>query len=791
MAAPAQIPKSDLPAPAGAGGGLGSLIENVIQRGFGLVFDAIKGSLAHVIRLGVELIMESFEQIASRQLAPAIDQVLASPDLPEWFRSYLKELKNPTSQISAAGLASFQSGMASGAAGSALAPVFRVLNYTMDRQLHTMRPDLSLLYAMYWRVPESREWMAKSYLDTGWAPAWEPWIQETVRPRLGPADLITIARRAGQDPTAMHDEIARFGYSDTEITRMIELSKIIPGPGELISMAVREAWDEEFAALGKTDEGLPGEFVAWSGKQGLSPDWCKRYWRAHWQLPSPQMGMEMLHRGVITDAEFEKLLKALDISPGWRDKLKSISYAVPTRVDIRRAFRDGVIGEQQVKRAYLDFGYDEKWADILTKWTVIAYAPEEKEVTVSDIRSALERGTLTESEATEMWQSLDVGDEAIGFYIAQVRFKKAEALKQKRLDAVETKFVSGRIDRAAAATQLSALGLPGSEIEVLLETWTVAREAKVRQPSESQWRGFYLDDLIPVDVFRRELGELGYDDETIALYIRAADAEKTRQAALEAERAQNEQERIATAERASAYQKNVASTDVQIAQQKMSISNAQAALNAGLSDQEILDANLRLDQLDEQIAAEQKQIAVFREQIAIARNTLDARISAVLRHDLDERIGTAQTAIAEFDRSVAALNVEIAQAKVELLTVETDTEKQILKQSIAAWQLQQATLRENVEAQQLDITIARNELRLYITDDERQALERTIRDSDEGIRRRDVVIAEYRAEQVSIRAGIAAALNSDQRVTLSQSVNAARKRIAELQVERAEARVEV
>ncbi|GAH79863.1 unnamed protein product, partial [marine sediment metagenome] len=74
----------------------------------------------------------------------------------------------------------------------------------------------------------------------------------------------------------------------------------------------------------------------WAGKKGLSKEWSERYWAAHWNLPSPQQGFEMLHRGVINVSELNMLLRALDVMPFWRDKLTAIAFRRLTRVDIRR-----------------------------------------------------------------------------------------------------------------------------------------------------------------------------------------------------------------------------------------------------------------------------------------------------------------------------------------------------------------------------------------------------------------------------------------------------------------------
>ena len=81
------------------------------------------------------------------------------------------------------------------------------------------------------------------------------------------------------------------------------------------------------------------------------------YWRAHWELPSPTTGFEMLHRlhpdvlevigekykemglnpdDLKTDLDtLKELLKISDYPKYWRDRLAAISYSPLTRVDLR------------------------------------------------------------------------------------------------------------------------------------------------------------------------------------------------------------------------------------------------------------------------------------------------------------------------------------------------------------------------------------------------------------------------------------------------------------------------
>jgi predicted nucleic acid-binding Zn-ribbon protein len=790
MAKASAPPPISIPPSSSAPGGLGQKVEDTLTRFLLRVADSVKDTLSHVLRYGLQIFLEALEPELLDIYGPALREIVNEPEAPEWLKHIANIGLSGKYEGGVQALIGIGGGAAAQGIGTIVNAPLAAVGYKINRRFMPWRMSLDYGMLAARRDPNRIPYTLGDSLDQGMNDARMQAMMDVMERRLDQQSLIQRMLRGDMTADATRDELWKQGWNNEHANMLIQLAQLIPGPGDLISMAVREAWDDEFARLAGTDEGLPAEFVAWAGKTGLSADWCKRYWRAHWQLPSVQMGMEMLHRGVIDDATFAELIKVLDISPYWRDKLKAISYAVPTRVDVRRAYQDGVIDEAKVKRAYLDFGYNEEWATILTKWTVVRYAPEEKDITLADIKSALKSGLLTEAEASDAMSALDVSDEAIGFYISQARYQRAADIKAKQISAIEAKYVAGKIDRAAAASQLTALSIPSSEIEVDLDDWTAAREAKVRQPTYAESRGFYLDDLISSADFQKALHDLGFEDADIALYLKSADADKDRAAKDAIQKAQAEQERLAKAEKATAYQKAVADIDVQLAQQRQIIANAQAALNAGVSDKALRETEDKISQLSEQIAAERSAIAKLNEQITTATNALNAKISEVARTELDTAISDAQTTIAEDNQDLAALNTEIAQAKLALLTAELDEDKATLKENIATWQVTQAQIRQDIEDQHLAITNAQNTLRLYITDEDRQALEATIRDSKEAIAGHNTTIADYQAQQATLRTGIAAALNADTRAALTAAIDDAHKKIAELQVSRAQARVE-
>lgn len=80
------------------------------------------------------------------------------------------------------------------------------------------------------------------------------------------------------------------------------------------------------------------------------------YWGAHWTLPSISQLNEMLFRGIIDRAEWERFVRFNDLEPLSIPRLGEIIYNPFTRVDVRRMSRMGILNDDELLQAYADLG---------------------------------------------------------------------------------------------------------------------------------------------------------------------------------------------------------------------------------------------------------------------------------------------------------------------------------------------------------------------------------------------------------------------------------------------------
>ena len=173
-------------------------------------------------------------------------------------------------------------------------------------------------------VDKDQAWIRLQH--QGWD---EPYVKawgEISKPRLSEQDLLTLMMRDDKSRNDVHSELLLRGWERDDIQDMRNFRDIIPSVNDLISMAVREGFNDSAATLFGYDQDYPDEINEWLEKQGLSRSWGKKYWRAHWNLPGIMQVFEMLHRlrpgrtdNPVTMSDVDQYLLAADF-PSFMDR---------------------------------------------------------------------------------------------------------------------------------------------------------------------------------------------------------------------------------------------------------------------------------------------------------------------------------------------------------------------------------------------------------------------------------------------------------------------------------------
>lgn len=418
--------------------------------------------------------------------------------------------------------------------------------------------------------------------------------------QLREENAIQALFRGIQTEDQLRDNLRRRGYYESEIDALIEVSHFYPSPADLILWQAREVFEPgmiERYGLDAEVEGIQREAFY---KAGMTDEQIVNFWRAHWEHASWTQVVEMLRRGLLTkekgapeapttkaawearDAEGEEAMfdwyRLVEIPPFWRDKLTAMSWAVPTRVDVRRWWDMRTIDEERLRSIYHAQGYHGADLDDYVLWTKVYVAfpdlmarftkgwitedeakqelmdlgmpadrvdemletkiakaksemeesTESRDFTRSEILDGYRKRLFTEEEARASLADLNYSPEQIDFYIDREELKRDQELKDAYLKRYKVLFVEGMITWPDVAEALTTLGFGEAEVADLGPIWDLERMYRIAHPTRADLDRFLKADIIDEVIYRDEMRKMGYSDRYIDWYlaVRAAKEEE-------------------------------------------------------------------------------------------------------------------------------------------------------------------------------------------------------------------------------------------------------------------------
>lgn len=328
----------------------------------------------------------------------------------------------------------------------------------------------------------------------------------------------TLWLRGALTEDQMFMRMRELGYTDTRIKEIIQGWSVIPGPTDLFHLVAKEAFEPDAIKEMGLDAEFPVEQLEWLKKQGLSEEWGRKYWYAHWEMPSIQMGFEMLHRGIINHDQLDTLFRTVEIPPYWRDKLTAIAYAPYTRVDVRRMHDLGIIDDAGLVKAYMDLGYDEEHAIGMAKFTIRYNQQTDKSLTKSEIIKGYNKKALTKKDAHDLLVDLEYSEAQAEYILLLEDYKEAEELQDDIIGVIKERYQGNLIDAFNARRRLNELNLPAVEVDMYMDKWEVHKAVDVKLPSKSDLDKFLAAGIITNDIYRQEMDKLGYNFKYIEWY---------------------------------------------------------------------------------------------------------------------------------------------------------------------------------------------------------------------------------------------------------------------------------
>lgn len=335
-----------------------------------------------------------------------------------------------------------------------------------------------------------------------------------------PSDMIRYRLRHDPNLTELDTDLRKLGVHPEYIDVFRELSYPVPPIGDMITMAVREAFTPDIASRFGQYEDYPADLTKYAQMNGISEDWTKRYWAAHWTLPSPQQGFAMFQRGIIDEDTLHLLLRALDIMPFWRDRLTQLAYNPLTRIDVRRMFYIGSLTADEVEKAYKDAGYSPDNARRLRDYVVRDTIRSQSGMSVTKVITAYKNGYSTRQEAVNSIESIGIRSDVVSDIMQRADTQLGWQRTKDGIVAIGNEYKIESITTDQAKAQLSALRLDSDKINNLLAKWDRDRKDEHKETwTKADTLTLLKKKIITIARARQELGLLGYNTERINALI--------------------------------------------------------------------------------------------------------------------------------------------------------------------------------------------------------------------------------------------------------------------------------
>lgn len=493
--------------------------ENTLVRVVKRVINSTSDAIRQIISFSLTDTIDDIESELIPMVRPLIEKVLSTPSLPSFVRTPLERALQGTAPAGVIIIGAMVGLLMSIISQGIIGPVSRNLEHQGERVFRSHLIDLGSAVLMKQRGLISEDEYNVIMQMNGVQDDTITAYTGLGKPLYDDSTLTQLFWRKEISDGELWQHLQQRGMDEGQYMHWKEIRQVIPSPNELISIAVREGFNDAVAQQFGYDEDYPVIAAQWAEKQGMTQTFFKAAWRAHWNLPGLVQVREMYHRGIITEDDLRVYLKAADLPVFWRSAIIKWMDRVVTRVDARRMYDLGIWDEARVFAHHKELGYNDDDAGDMTMWVALNYMSDDRDLTKSDVLTMYQDGILNNFEATTYLTALDYKPSAIALFLAHRDLKRDEVYERQIISNVKALFIGGLYDRTDVFAKLGDIATPAEVIRQSLAVWDLEKERKVAVPTSTQLRDMVLENVITVDTFIAEMRNKKYPDKYINWYV--------------------------------------------------------------------------------------------------------------------------------------------------------------------------------------------------------------------------------------------------------------------------------
>lgn len=410
-----------------------------------------------------------------------------------------------------------------GPLSSALQPVNQLISQQVFTALPTSIPSPTELINMRYREIITPEEYQTTMLKHGYTRELAEDMYISQKSLFAIGDIVRLHRRGLIEEEEYRKLALSAGYDSERLAIAEKATLAFPTANDVVRFSVREVYTPSVVEKFGMAEDLPDEYLAEAKKVGMSEELASQYWLAHWELPSVQMGYEMLHRGVISREELELLLKTADVMPFWRQKLIDISFNPVTRVDVRRLFKLGIYSEEQVKNAYKKIGYTDEDAEALTKFTKLNTIEQERDLTKAEVLKLYSFRELEKEKAQELLFRMGYDNDEADYLLDLEDMKLKDKDTKVRINFLQRQYASNKIDDFTLRDSLLKLNLNNENVERIVAQAEQQRKETIQFLSKADILNLYKAKIVDRETARNKLLQLSFLVEDVDLLLKSVE----------------------------------------------------------------------------------------------------------------------------------------------------------------------------------------------------------------------------------------------------------------------------
>ena len=274
---------------------------------------------------------------------------------------------------------------------------------------------------------------------------------------------------------------------------------------------------------GQVDEGTARGLWA---KLGGDPDYFDILYNTQGQAPSPVQAADMANRGIIPwDGEGPDSIsfRQAFLEGPWRNKWlapmrKAAAYLPPPRT-ITAMYNEGTLSKSEAVDLLVQQGLTPKLAAAYVASGSSQKTQASRDLSVSTITTLYRDQLVSNGTALAMLESLGYDASEAGFVLAVEDLRRAQRYVETAVGRVHTLYTGHKVDRATAQAALTRLDVPVGNIDGLLTTWDVERDANIQQLTAAQVASAWQLGLMSQPQAQAELIDKGYQPHDAWLYL--------------------------------------------------------------------------------------------------------------------------------------------------------------------------------------------------------------------------------------------------------------------------------